>query len=260
MTKPAPLLLSFSILVVACGGAVASSEATPTGGPSSAAAPAPSDASRGAVASSSSSSSGGSSSSSSSSGGQKDACNLSPRLPTQTVTLHLTNTSSSVRWIATQGNQCSTIDIERAGTSVPQMPGFQCLCECPSPGEARVTQFTKLAPGESTDIPWLAQRLELCSQTYDCGQNGWPGGPMQTRWVSAVQPLSAGPVTARLAVESELPPSCHDDGGKASCDVSGGVTTPFSSPVAAFCGGTQTVSADFVVPASGDLTVDVAVP
>src|SRR5262249_1800825 len=156
---------------------------------------------------------------------------------------------------------CSTMEIVRAGVSLPQTPGFQCLCECPNPGGARVQQFHRLEPGESMEGPWVAHELELCKQSDDCGANGWPGMGQQDKWVSASRAAAPGPLTARIAFETTLPADCVPSNDQAECEVRGGWSAAMAnSVVAPFCSASQAAEVEFVLPSSGDLTVEVAVP
>jgi hypothetical protein len=179
--------------------------------------------------------------------------------PSQTVTFHLTNTGTTSRWIVLEGPNCSVLELTRAGTILPQMPGHKAepyMCNGWDFGYAPgFRTFAELAPGESVDVPWLAQELVACEETVACGD-----GNVLKGWKSAPQGVTAGQLHAKFGVVSTLPSyECSElSGGKLRC---GGPSVGSAlSPFVGFCRDADAVDVDFELPASGDATVAVAVP
>jgi hypothetical protein len=187
----------------------------------------------------------------------------------QTVTFRVHNRSTGNRYVVTNGLFCDPFAIEPKLPNGPQAPlplnlGFQCPCECAPPSAPYASEYHLLPAGELMDIPyqfsWDARALALCVAPYDCAAHGWPGGPVVSEMVGALQPVEASlPYHVQIGVEGVLPPGCETDTlGQVSCpppQFSG--TTP-SSPQA-ICPAGSLPGADFVLPPVGDLTVDVEV-
>lgn len=258
----------FLLFVMACGGATTGvGESAPPGGSGDGSG----GSGSGASSTSSSSSSGGSStsssstsSSSSSSSGSTTTCNPTSIAPTQTVTLRLTNTGSTERWIGTRGNWCDAIAVSRAGKRLAQSLTFQCVCECPNPGDVnRVSDFVRIAPGATVDVAWPAVEIDACTEAFDCKTAGWDTG-MAQRWISGGHPAPAGAMHVEMPVEKVLPDGCNTNGDKAWCDVGfgGGSGSPMipAGGLATACNATSTAAADFTLPASGDIVVAISVP
>jgi hypothetical protein len=183
------------------------------------------------------------------------SCTL-PETPaaTKSVTFLVTNERTSAVWIPTHGHFCSLFTIERDGKSVPQVPAFQCLCECANPGPPRADEYRKVEAGGTLDLEWMPNELVQCKQAHDCAKDGWPAEGMIDEWISARQALADGPITATIAFEPSLPYGCLATEDVATCQTAAG-WTPTREPVAPTCASTSAVSVELTLP-----TTIVAVP
>jgi hypothetical protein len=177
----------------------------------------------------------------------------------QTVTVTVTNNSGADRYIVTDGNNCTPFDIveilEGGLALVPIAIGFQCPCECPMPGGALPTAFRRIGAGESIDVTWDARALATWRESIVCN-DGAPFPPRHSSYVTGVaQPVEAGTYRITLGVEPTLPAGCQGADPDYRCGVKYG--TNDMSEFAPRCATTSIATAEFSLPASGDVQVTV---
>ena len=185
----------------------------------------------------------------------------------QTVTFRLTNSSSSDRFIATKGSWCDPYSVaEGAGTPVPLTLGYQKKCDAVAKVDAiRTIQFQRVAASASFPVTWDARQLVLVGAVADCGDSGGDHDAddrINKEYLEGVhQPVRAGPYSVAFAFESTLPADCLLSGDVATCPVSGPQQTlPYESLLRCPMTSGTAAMADFTLPASGDISVPVAVP
>ena len=185
----------------------------------------------------------------------------------QTVTFRLTNASSSDRFIATKGSWCDPYSVaEGAGTPVPLTLGYQKKCDAVAKVDViRTIQFERVAAGASFPATWDARRLVLVGAVADCGDSGGDHDAddrINKEYLEGVhQPVSAGPYAVAFAFESTLPADCTLTGDVATCPVSGPQETlPYEALLRCPMASGTAAMASFTLPASGDISVPIAVP
>jgi hypothetical protein len=192
------------------------------------------------------------------------SCNPGPDTPSrQTVQIVVTNRAAADRYLVTEGTFCDPFSVSFSQQSPMHLTlGFQCLCECPNPGPARPATLHRLAPGDSFTLSWDARSLVTCTETVDCSTEGLPGLGTASQVVGASQPVGAGPYSVSVAAVTAVPQGCSGDGTTFTCPMSysGGPGGPFNNPPAiqVECPADVTASASFELPASGDVSVPVA--
>lgn len=167
--------------------------------------------------------------------------------PTQNVVFRF-QPGTQVKYVAVASTFCSAFTLTQGGTSFLTTRPFECGCECAGPS-AHVDRLVK-ADGTFT---WPATTLTTCTLPLNCGQ----GLGLSTQRSFPAQRVTPGSYRMTFVTYAALPAGCVDAGDAIPCSVSGsGVasTSPSSCPGDGF------VSVDFVVPASGDVTVDVPLP
>jgi hypothetical protein len=180
---------------------------------------------------------------------------------TQTVTFTVTNKSRAERYVATQGNNCTTVEFNRlvdGGQSLVALAlGYQCPCECPAPGSARPTAFRRVGAGETFEVTWDARGLTTWRDSVTC--NDWaPLPPRSGSFIRGVlQPVGPGRFRVVLGVEATLPPGCTGSGPDYRCDVN--YDTNDLSELAPRCTTSSMAIAEFTLPASGDIAVPVEI-
>lgn len=159
-------------------------------------------------------------------------------------------------WVVTRGAFCAPFSVERVGGGpVALGTGFQCVCECPNPGPARVE--TAQRPSMTTELTWDGREVATCTRAVDCATRGFPGSVVLERQ-GASRPVTAGRYRATFAVLDELPAGCTARmDGTASCSTTPGF--PSGSPPSSYdrCPSSRTVSVEFDLPASGEAVVNV---
>jgi hypothetical protein len=182
----------------------------------------------------------------------------------QSVRLVVTNTQAADRFLITRGNYCDPFAVSFSQEAPMALSmGFQCLCECPSPGPARPGALRRLAPGESFTLSWDARSLTTCTEPYDCATGGWPGAGTVSNVVGSSAPVGPGRYSATIGALTSVPQGCSSaDGTTYDCPLSyGGYPSPgaFPGPVAQMCRADVSAIGTFVLQASGDVDVAIAI-
>jgi hypothetical protein len=168
----------------------------------------------------------------------------SPETASQTVTFRF-QPGTKTKYVAVAGTYCSAFLLTQGTTSFLTTRPFQCGCECAGPR----AYVERLAPAGGT-FAWPAATLATCTEPQNCGL----GPDLATAYVS--QRVAPGAYRMTFVTFDALPNGCNELGGEVSCG--GGVTSSPLAPQA--CTGDGTAAVDFVVPATGDVTVDVPLP
>jgi hypothetical protein len=187
-----------------------------------------------------------------------------PSIPaTTTVHLRVENRSGKDRFVATPSDgfmfpmPCASYGIHSGGA--PLFLAFRRipLCEGVPPPLLRTNAWRRLSPGEGFEIAvWDGRAITLCSFTDDCANYGWPGLGKVTVWNGSHRPFPPGALRAVVAVEEQAPPGCaSNDGKNYSCNFGGYDLFARSPAPLTLCPSAKTASADFVLPAMGDITV-----
>jgi hypothetical protein len=138
-----------------------------------------------------------------------------------TVTFRIHNPTTSDRWVVTQGWFCDAwgLELGNSASPVPLHLGFQCLCECPNPGEPYVMQLHRVGPGATYDHPvtWDARTLVTCTEPWDCSAHGWPGMGVQQQLVSGGGAAPPAPYRIGVLVEPSVPAHCTASADDATC-------------------------------------------
>jgi hypothetical protein len=179
--------------------------------------------------------------------------------PRQKVTLRIKNGAASDRFVVAAGWLCDGYAIlDGAGHRLPLRLGFQCGCDCPSPGPPFASSFRVLHPGERWDVEWDGRVLAGCTEELDCDAKGWKGRGRVATTVGARQPLPSGDYRVAVAFERALPPNCrprHDGGFVCPPPQVAGTRERPSGQ--SFCPSHDAATARFTLPPSGDLVVEV---
>ena len=69
--------------------------------------------------------------------------------PVRTVSFSLNNTTDAVQYVVVGGQLCGGYRVGGPNGTVQQNRGWECLCECSSPGGAFPSEFAVIAPGTS---------------------------------------------------------------------------------------------------------------
>jgi hypothetical protein len=165
-------------------------------------------------------------------------------------------------WVVTEGWLCAPLVIERQvgpnqwETVTLGLP-FQCGCECPSPGQAGPAQLGTLVTPNDLWV-WDARELVVVETTVSCSMGTGTPNYSVTVLTSVARPVSAGHYRATMTFDNTLPAACQDPGktGTATCThpMSGTPPTTYSR-----CEGDLPARAEFDLPDSGDIVVDLLV-
>lgn len=169
----------------------------------------------------------------------------------QTVTFDVTNTSTLAVYVMTEGTFCDAFDV-----GVSRNLGFQCGCECPPPPKPHGRVYVRVDPGMSHTITWDARALVEVPYTEHCAL---PVSDQTAPRVAGVpQPAVPGSYSVDVAYETTIPDGCSVNGMFLECDTlePAEETPPL---VAELCPATQLESVAFTLPATGDVTVPVAI-
>ena len=179
----------------------------------------------------------------------------------QTVSLVVTNQTTADRFVVDLGWQCDALRFAPPdGGPLPLQLVPQCICECPNPGAAGPASVERLAPGASITLTWDARSITTCIETVDCVAQGWPNTPPASALVASAGPVAAGAYAATIAVFKALPANCSGAGPMIACSVGGGSTPPtYSTGAQSLCTSDVTSTATFMLPASGDVQVPLAI-
>jgi hypothetical protein len=176
--------------------------------------------------------------------------------PTSTVDFVLTNTSNADRYVAVNGMLCNAYDVQ--GVSWPDT--FSCPCECPQP--RTFASFNRIGPGMTWPLHWDGRGAVRYTTYVDCSAQGWPGAGCQATQGAAMQPVAPGSYVAEFVVLDALPTlrggACQGLSDVFQCDMGGapsGLCDGKNNGVA-----TSVVTQAFTLRASGQTTVQVAVP
>jgi hypothetical protein len=163
---------------------------------------------------------------------------------------------SSMAWITSAGMFCAPYSIARVGGGEVTLGlSFQCICECPAPPPPGPSMLRR-ADG-TTELTWDGRGLVTCSEVVDCAMRGWPGAGFQLSARAAAQPVAPGRYRATFGLFDALPAGCNSGGdGTASCSRVGPPMPPFGGPWMR-CEAQRTVSVEFELPMTGEVTVDV---
>jgi hypothetical protein len=185
-------------------------------------------------------------------------CSDGTALPTaadsaQTVTFTLRNTSSSTRYVATAGFQCSTFAVQRVGSSdslildFGQIPAGWCepsSCDQSSPVPSTVLA---LEPSGTYSFDWDARSYAWCETPIaEC--------PEKTKLATALQPVAPGAYRVSVPLADSVPSDCSASGeaGRYTCTPGG-----LSGCGPATCQMKSSTSIEFALPESGNVQVDV---
>jgi len=170
--------------------------------------------------------------------------------------------SQRVGWAVTDARLCSALNLERQrfdGTWQSLVLGipFQCGCECPSPTAGRVAVLESLSSPPA--VSWDAREFVVMTEIVKCPTVGT--GTQDVPVLRPIpQPVSPGHYRATMAVYDALPMGCTDytDAGVAFCSYPYGNTAPVVSDYRA-CVADKTAWAEFDLPESGDIEVDLLI-
>jgi hypothetical protein len=203
-------------------------------------------------------------------GGDTGGCEPNPEVPAsdgraQTVTFTVRNETDADWFVPELGWYCTAFGLaeQAAGgfVEVALALGFQCGCECPFPGPARVQQYVRLTPGEEATLTWNGLRLATVRRTLDCDAIGWPGGGCLDELAGYAVRAGAGVYRVRLPIEREealADCSVHEQG--ASCLPSGGWMPGVLPNPAQMCPASDAVlEATFTLPEAGDVEVALSI-
>jgi hypothetical protein len=167
-------------------------------------------------------------------------------------------------WVVADADRCGAINIERQNfdgswrTVVLGIP-YQCGCECPAPLDLAGLQSLPSLP----TLTWDARELAVATEVRKC-----PTVPGQTQDVPVLhpfpQPVAAGHYRVRVPVLDSLPRACTEqpDSGRASCSQFCSTTSPAGvCSLREFqgCPSDRAATAEFDLPESGDVAVDLLV-
>ncbi len=178
----------------------------------------------------------------------------------QTVRFHVSGTG----YLVTSGTDCGAFEVARLeGDSIDQLQlglGYQCICECPAPPPARANGYAALDPSSTVDLTWDARSLTTCSESVDCAERGWPGGPITTVLHGVPSPVTSGTYYATLLIADEPPADCLEgEPGRFMCPFYGDFMPGPSWGSFSLCDAPRSVTVTFELPATGDVDVDVNV-
>jgi hypothetical protein len=150
--------------------------------------------------------------------------NPPPGTLVRAITFHVTNDSGQPRWVQTGADDgCSTFDLVRGGAPFTLVPPAACGCECKAP-EPR-TSYTRLAPGESVDLPWNGLVYQLRQTCVTGAAFGCAEGETREILTATASPAPVTRYDGVLHVESIEPPGCSAQSGSAlfACGAEGAV-------------------------------------
>jgi len=170
--------------------------------------------------------------------------------PKQTVTFRIRNAAASERWLVTVGNACDAFSIPGVVQALQQA----CICECPALPTPFPAQLQHLAAGDTTTLTWDARSMATCTEEIDC--SSWGGGK-QSIQTGALQPiLGGGHFHVEFAYDGILPAGCVANGDRAVCSAQANMPDWGTRHL---CPSQATAGADFTLPSSGDVAVDVTI-
>lgn len=164
---------------------------------------------------------------------------------------------SSTGWLTTAGMFCAPFSIARVGgAEVTLGLPFQCICECPAPPPPGPSMLRRA--GGTAELTWDGRGLATCTEAVDCSTRGWPGAGFQLTTRAVAQPVAPGRYRATFGFFDALPDECSAGGGDgtASCSRFGPPGFPGGRGWAR-CESERTVSVEFELPMTGEVTVDV---
>jgi len=160
----------------------------------------------------------------------------------------------------TAGNNCTPFGISSLADggvrSIPLQVGAQCPCECPRPGDAVPEAFRRVGAGETYSVTWDARELVGWRASTPCTGFGTPFSG--TYYAGVLVPAGPGSYRVVLGVEPTLPQTCNGTDPDYYCDVS--YSSNGLSDVAPLCTTSTTATAEFVLPATGDVAVAMDLP
>lgn len=183
-----------------------------------------------------------------------------PMASTQTVRFQLTNTSSVVAFVASEGSWCAPFEVRAgAGGRLPLSFNGWPECEGPQAPPGSVTQWLEIAPARTATLTWDARRLVPSHYCVDCGARGWSGLGVSEVATGTPVPAPAGSYTALLGVARAIDSACTlQSPGVWWCPADGFGQGQGAYGDAPTCEVEAQVDVTFSLPASGDLTVPVS--
>ena len=167
-------------------------------------------------------------------------------------------------WAVVDADLCGAINIERQNSDgswralVLGIP-YQCGCECPVPLDFAGLESLARSPM----LTWDARELAIATEVRKC-----PTIPGQTQDMPVLhqfpQPVAPGHYRVRVPVLDSLPRACTEqpNSGRTSCSQFCSNTSPAgicSLREYQACPGDRTATAEFDLPESGDVAVDLLV-
>jgi hypothetical protein len=167
--------------------------------------------------------------------------------------------SQRIGWAVIAADRCGALSIERQESDgswrslVLGIP-YQCGCECPAPLDFAGLQAVSSHP----TLTWDARELAVLTEAVKC-----PTTPGHTQDIPVLrafpQPVLPGHYRATASVLDVLPRQCTEpvDAGRPSCGGFCGDNPPIRCSLGEYlaCPGDRTATAEFDLPASGDVDV-----
>jgi hypothetical protein len=196
-----------------------------------------------------------------------------PVASVQSVTFTITNGSGQDRFVVTRGHVCQPYAVARLVSGSPQplrlegssvvLPSdaTRATCEGTSPGMDYLAALHRIRPGESFTITWDARAFVEQQVTLPCLQDPTASRPAI---VGALQPVTPGSYRVTVGVQSSIPNGGADLRLPRSCTPVAGAPDDFTCtslpgglPMAVdqLCHSNAPVTAEFVIPEHGDLSV-----
>ncbi len=162
-------------------------------------------------------------------GGSAATCESQASPSTRAVTFTLTNDTAADRYVLVEGALCDpfTITDTKSGDAVTFFaPDNTCNCECAGPPPQGPRRLVRVAPTETTTIPWDTRTLELCSYEESCGPDqtatawtGWPIPVPDAQYQATFQILEAPPAYCQEDPNTPGSYLCSlDTAGDPSCE------------------------------------------
>lgn len=169
----------------------------------------------------------------------------SPQTATQTVTFHFVP-GAKAKYVAIEGHNCAPFVVSQGGRALLTTRPFECGCECAAP-TYQTTRFVR----SGDTFAWEATSLATCSEPLQCDTR------TTTRGRYVAERVPPGSYRVSFVTYDALPAGCTDSGATIPCF---GVSAPLTNPAVPSCRGDDYLTVDFVLPAQGNVQVDVPLP